>query len=143
MCRIVTPVRAPTGVGLQLRQLVQTVERSGLVALGQGRIVEYGLDKIVDGSLQDEDRLSDVKKLGGAFADDVDAQDFFGLPVEDELQAAGGVSADLTAGDLAVVPDADLVRHVLVRQLLFGLSQERDLGNGVHAERIVGGIRVD
>ena len=61
--------------------------------------------------------------------------------VEDELEPAGGVAADLAAGDLAVVSDADLVGDVLVGELLLGLADEADLGDGVDAVGVEAGIR--
>ena len=86
------------------------------------------------------DRLADVDQLGGALADDVHAEHLAGVAMEDELEAAGGVAANLAAGDLAVVGHADFVGHVFVGQLLLGLADEADLGNGVDAVGIKAGI---
>src|SRR5437016_12878958 len=124
-------------------QLVQAVKRGGLVAFGQGRIIEDRVDEVFDRAFQDEDRLPDMEKLRRAVANDVNAQQLFGLAVEDELQPAGGVPHDLPARDLAIVSDADFVGHVLFGELLLGFSDERDLGNGIDAVRVTRGVRVD
>ncbi len=128
---------------LEPRQLVQAVKCRGLVALGKSRIVENGIDKVVDGSLEDHDRLPDVEQFARAFADDVHAEHFPGLTMEDELQPPGGVAANLTARDLAIIGDADLVGHVLIGKLLLGLAGERDFGNRVDAIRIRRRIRMN
>ena len=76
----------------------------------------------------------------GAFADDVHAEHLARVAMEDELESARGVAANLAAGDLAIVGHADLVGHVLVGQLLLGLADEADLGNGVDAVGIKAGV---
>ena len=53
--------------------------------------------------------------------------------MEDQLQAAGGVAANLAARDLAIVGHAHFVGHVFVGELLFGLADEADLRDGVNA----------
>ena len=53
--------------------------------------------------------------------------------MEHNLQAAGSVAANLAARDLAIVGDADLIRYVLIRELLFRFADERNLWNGVDA----------
>jgi hypothetical protein len=60
--------------------------------------------------------------------------------MEDELEAAGGVAANLAAGGLAIVGHADFVGHVFVGELLFGLADEADLGDGVDAVGIEAGV---
>ncbi len=76
----------------------------------------------------------------GAFADDVHAENLARVAMEDELQAAGGVAANLAARGLAIVGHADFVGHVFVGQLLFGFADEADLGNGVDAVGIKAGV---
>ena len=53
---------------------IQAVERGHLVALGQRRIVEHGVDEVLQLAAQRHHRLSDVQQLARAFADDVHAE---------------------------------------------------------------------
>src|SRR5689334_17708712 len=62
--------------------------------------------------------------------------------MEDDLEAAGGVAANLSAADLSVVSDADFVGYVFIRELLLGLADEGDFRDGVDAVGIVGRIGV-
>src|ERR1043166_6401294 len=135
----------PTPIPLlsETRELVDAVEGGGLVALGERRVVEDRVDEVVNRALQGHHGLADVQNLGRALADDVDAEYLARLAVEDDLQASGGVAAYLAAGYLAVVCDADLVGHVLVRQLLLGLADEGDFRNGVDAVRVVGRVGLE
>lgn len=50
----------------RLAEAVQAVERSSFVTLGQGRIIENGLDEPGDLSFELEDRLADVEQFGFA-----------------------------------------------------------------------------
>src|ERR1700738_1123177 len=93
---LATEIAAP----LRPSELVQSVERRGLVALGQSRVVKDRVDEILHRSLEDHHGLADVQQLAGAVTDDVDPQDLAGLTMEDQLEASGGVAADLAAGDL-------------------------------------------
>src|ERR1700733_11613513 len=139
ICRVAsTPIVCPIVdiSTLQTRQFVQAVERGGLITLGQRRIVENGIHKVIHGPLQDHDRLADMQQLGCPFSDDVDAEDFPGLAMKDQLQAAGSVAADLAARDLAIVSHAHLVGRIFLGQLLFGLTDKRNLRDGVNAVRI-------
>src|SRR5215469_1657115 len=120
----------------------ETVEGRRLVALRQRWIVEDRGDEVVHGSIERHDGLPDVDQLACAFADDVDAEHLAGVAMEDELEAAGGIAADLAARYFAVVGHADFVGHVLVGQLLFCFADEADFGNGVDAVGIKAGIRV-
>lgn len=90
-------------------QFVEPVEGGCLVAFGQCRVIQHGVDEILHPAFENHHRLSDVEQFGGALADDVDAQEFLRLPVEEQLQPAGGVASNGPARDLAVVGDADLV----------------------------------
>ena len=85
---------------------------------------------------QDHHGLADVQQLGGAVADDVDPQDLAGLAVKNQLEASGGIAADLAAGDLAIIRHADFIGNVFVGELLLGLADEGDFGNGVDPVRI-------
>src|ERR1700759_3323716 len=63
--------------------------------------------------------------------------------MEEELEAAFGVAADLAPGDFAVVGDADFVGNVGFGELLFGFADEGNLRNGVDAVGIAFGIAAD
>src|SRR2546429_4483864 len=59
-----------------LGQFVEPVERRGLVALRQGRIIENGVHEIFDRTLQRENRLANVQQLRRTFTNDVHAEQF-------------------------------------------------------------------
>src|SRR5260370_40078689 len=82
---------------LETRELVHAVERRGLVAFGQRRVIENRFDKIVDLAIENQHGLPDVQQLRRAFADDVDAQQLARLAMEDQLEPSGGVAGNLTA----------------------------------------------
>ena len=84
--------------------------------------------------------LADVHQFARAFADDMHAEHLAGVAMKDELQAAGGVAANLAARGFAIIRHAHFVGHVFVGQLLFGLADEADFGNGVDAVGIKAGI---
>src|SRR5262249_27382722 len=119
-----------------LPDLVHSVERGDLVGLGQGRVVEDGVDQVVDGAAAAHDRLPDVDQLGGAGAEHVDAEQPVVGQRNKELQHAVGVADDLAAGELPVAGDPHLERHVLLGELLLGLPDVADLGDAVDADRL-------
>ena len=121
-------------------QAAESVESRGLVALGKSWIVEYGVDEVFDRAAEDHDGLADVHQFAGAFADDVDAENFAGVAVKDELEAARGVAANLAAGGFAIERHADFIRHVFIGELFLGFADEADFGNGVDAVGIEAGI---
>ena len=121
-------------------QAAQAIEGGHLVALGEGGVVEDGVDEVVHRAAQGHHRLADVDQLAGALADNVHAQHLAGVAMEDELEPAGGIAANLAARHLAIVGHAHFVGNVLVGQLLFGLADEADLGNGVDAVGIEAGV---
>src|SRR5579883_1370456 len=133
---------APNSRFAESGELVEAVERRSLVAFRQGRVVKDGIDEVIHGSAENHDGLADVQQLGGALADDVDAQHLLRFAMEDDLQASGGVAADLAAGDLSIKSHADLVRNVFVGKLLLGLADERNFGDGEDAVRIAGRVGV-
>ena len=114
-------------------QAAEAVKCRGLVALGESGVVEDRVDEVVDGAAQDHHGLADVHQFAGAFADDVDAQNLARVAMEDELEAAGGVAANLAASDFAIEGHADFVGNIFVGELLFGFADEADFGNGVDA----------
>ena len=81
---------------------VDAVEGRDLVAFRQGRVVEHGLDEVVDRAAERQHRLADVDQLARPLADDVDAEQLAGLAVKDQLQEPGNIAEDLAARDLLV-----------------------------------------
>ena len=71
--------------------------------------------EVVEFAAERHHGLADVQQLTGPFADDVHAKNGVCFTVEDELQPAGCVSANLPAGNLAIVRDAYFVRERLRR----------------------------
>src|SRR5262245_17920560 len=55
-------------------QLVGGIVGGNLIALGQCRVIEYGLEKIVESAAQREHGLSNMNKFGGAAADAMTTQ---------------------------------------------------------------------
>src|SRR3569623_412058 len=121
----------------ELGHTVEGVEGGELVGLGEGRVVEGVLDEVVDGAAEVEDGLSEKYELGGAFADDVGAEEFAALEVEDQLHQAAFDAHDVAARGLAETTDADLVVEALVAHLLLGHADGGDFRNGVEAIRKV------
>src|SRR3569623_2354377 len=119
----------------ELGHTVEGVDGGDLVGLREGRVVEGVLDEVVDGAAEVEDGLSDMYELGGAFADDVCAEELAALEVEDQLHHAAFDAHDVAAGGLAETTDADLVVEALVAHLLLGHADGGDFGNGVDAVR--------
>ena len=136
-------MRKPIPASSNPRQFVDTVEGRHLIAFGQGRIVEYGIHEIIHGAFQDHHGLADVQQLAGALADDVHAQQFARLAMENQLEPAGGIAANLAARGLSIVGQAHFVRRVLLGQLFFGLPDERNLGDGVNAVGVGSAVGFD
>jgi hypothetical protein len=44
-------------------QLVQPIEGGGFVAFGQGRVIEYSIDKIIYCAFEREDRLPNMQQF--------------------------------------------------------------------------------
>src|SRR6476620_10024926 len=90
---------------------VDAVEGRDLVAFRERRVIEHGVDEVVDRSAERQHRLADVDQLAGTLADNVDAEQLAGLAMKDQLQEPGNVAEDLAAGDLLVARLADLIRR--------------------------------
>ncbi len=106
------------------RSLLSAVKCSGFVTFGQSRVIEYSVDEVLDGPAERKDGLTDVEEFARTLPDDVHAEDAFGFAVEDELQAAGGIAADLTAGNLAIICHPDFIGDILrFGQLFFRLGR--------------------
>src|SRR6266568_342529 len=127
---------AELGEARDLAHLVRRVESGDFVRLGQSRVVEDGFDQVVDGATAAHDRLPDVDKLGGAGAEDVDAEQRPVLKRYQELEHAVGVTDDLPAGKFPVPGDPHFERHVSLCELIFRPPDEADLGNAVYADRL-------
>jgi hypothetical protein len=93
-----------------------------------------------------------VDELGGAFADDMGAEQSAALEREDKLQEAGVDAHDMAARGLAETRDADLIGDACGPHLFFRLADGRDFRHGVdaigkgfrrrrqrHAEGVAGG----
>src|SRR5579872_4040245 len=96
-------------INLVAVQAAEAVEGGGFVALGEGGIVEDGIDEVFDGAAHDHDCLANVNEFAGTFANDVDAEDFAGVFMKDQFEAAGSVSADLATRGFAIEGHADFV----------------------------------
>src|SRR5256885_9571921 len=92
-------------------ELVGGVEGRDLVALGERRVVEDGVEEVVEPPAQTEHGLADVNELGGPGADRVDAEQPTRLTMEEELHQPRIIADDLSACDLAIARDAGLVRN--------------------------------
>src|SRR5262249_35635572 len=82
-------------------QLVRGVVGGDLVALGQGGVVEDGLQEVVEAAAQAEHGLADVDQLGGLRADAMGAQQPAVLAVEDHLEQPRVVTQDPAPGELS------------------------------------------
>src|SRR5580693_9351694 len=118
------------------RELVQSVEGGSLVAFSQRWVVEDRLDKIFDRPTQNHHRLPDVEQFTRAFANDVHAEQEPRLAVENQLEAAGCIAANLTPRNLPVVSHSHLERHIFIGKLLFGFADKRNLRDRVDPVRI-------
>src|SRR5271170_2082242 len=125
------------------RQTVNSIESGGLITFGQRWEVKHSLDEVIHCAIQGHDRLPDMDQLGRALADDMYAQYRPVFAMKDELEASGGVAANLAARDLPVVGHAYFIWNVLIGELLFRLADKRDLRDGVNAIRIDTGVGVD
>src|SRR5262245_50459289 len=76
---------------------VDAVKRSGLVTLGQRRVVEHGVDEVIDVAAEAQHGLADVYQLRRLGADDVDAEQPPVLAMKDQLQQARTVAENLAA----------------------------------------------
>src|SRR6266702_3680604 len=132
-----------SGDGLTPGQFIQAVERRRLVTLRQRRIIEYRIHEILYRPFQREYCLPDVQQLRGAFSDDVHAEEFLGGRIENQLQAARGVSANLASRNFAEVSHSNFVGNFLVCQLLFRLSDERNLWNRLNSVGISRAVGMD
>ncbi len=72
--RLSRPPTASARERVQRADLVGHVQRGHLVRLGQRRVVEHGVDEVVDGAAAAHDRLPDVHEVGGAGAEHVHAR---------------------------------------------------------------------
>src|SRR5260370_16993624 len=66
------PKELPPRPGPSEAELVRGVQCGDLIALGEGRVVEHGLQEVVESAAQTQHALPDVDQLGGAAANAVD-----------------------------------------------------------------------
>ena len=73
-------ISAKNAIPLRRRRFIvvgEFIERrqgGDFVTLGEGRIIEYRIDEVIQFAAVGDDRLADMDKLGGALADHVDAE---------------------------------------------------------------------
>ena len=63
------------------------------------------------------------------------------LAMENQLQAAGGIAANLAARYFTIIRNAHFIRCALFRQLLFGFADERNFRNRINSVGIILRIR--
>src|SRR5215469_6722654 len=112
-------------------QPAEPVECGCLVALCECRVIEDGVDEVIDCAPEDHHSLANVHKFARALANDMHSQHLAGVAMEDQLQPPRGVAANLSARSLPVERHADLVWHILIGQLLLGLADKADLRDRV------------
>ena len=104
------------------------VECGGLVALGEGGIVKNCIDEVVNRSAKRHNGLADMNELRSSLADDVNAEDLARVTVEDQLEPASGVPANLSPCSLTIVGHSNFVRDVFVGELFLSFPNEADFG---------------
>src|SRR5260370_10580571 len=114
MCRCAIAARRKTPT-----EAIDPIQRSGLVALCQGRIVEDGVDEVFDPPAKGHDRLADVYQFARAFAQYVNTQQFMCIKFKDQLEDTGAVADYLPTRDLTILRFADLVWNALFSQIFF------------------------
>src|SRR5579859_7480971 len=93
----VVPIRGPqesVARRASSSQFVQPVESRGLITFRQRRVVEDRVSEIVHRAFERKNRLADVQQLRRAFSYDMHAKQFLCVRPENQLQPAGGVSAN-------------------------------------------------
>ena len=78
--------------------------------------------------------MSNVNQFGGAFADDMRAEQAVILEMEQQFQQAFAQAQDLAAGSFAEPRDAGFVRHFGRFELFFGLANHAHFRDRVDAE---------
>ena len=96
------------------RQFIERIQRCHLITFRQRRIIEHGLQEIVQISSEIAHGLPDVNQFGGACSDGVDTEEVPVLPMKQQLQQPAVVSQNLPACDLAVASDSGLIRDPLL-----------------------------
>src|SRR5260370_25237321 len=80
------PKELPPRPGPSEAELVRGVQCGDLIALGEGRVVEHGLQEVVESAAQTQHGLPDVDQLRGAAANAVDPEQPPALSVEAHLE---------------------------------------------------------
>src|SRR5713226_9372004 len=108
---------------------VQAVERGVLVTLRERRIVENGIDEIVNFAAERKDCLPDMHQFNGALANNVNAEQLTAIAMEQQLHETDTVAEDLAARQFTIRRLAGLIRNALFGQFFFVFSDKRDLRN--------------
>src|ERR1700733_6637301 len=137
---MVLPMRPPYSLVRRPGKPVDAVERGSLVALGKGGVIEHRINKVVQCTAERHNSLADVQQFAGALADDVHAQQVSCLAMENDLQASGGMAADLSPGGLAIISDAYFVGHVFIGELFLRLADKRNLRDRINPIGVVARI---
>src|SRR5258708_37377663 len=111
------PKELPWRPGPSEAELVRGVQCGDLIALGEGRVVEHGLQEVVESAAQTQHGLPDVDQLAGAAANAVDPEQPPVLSAEEHLKHPAVVAQDLPAGNLSGARDAGHVGDLVRRQL--------------------------
>src|SRR5690606_1692078 len=112
----------------------QSIQRRYPVGFGHGRVVEGGVDEILDGiglTLLVHDGLADMYDLRRLVTEAVNTQHLQRLAVEQDLQHPDRFATDLCPRGVLEERLANLVGNLVGGQLPLGLAQRTDLRNGV------------
>src|SRR6266851_4174074 len=109
---LICPMSRGEGIVPSEAELVRGVQRGDLIALGEGGIVEHGLQEVVEPAAQAQHGLPDVYELGRARTNAVDPEQPPVLPVEQHLEHPAVVAQDLPAGNLSEIGRASCRERV-------------------------------
>src|SRR6185369_11807117 len=109
------------------------------IGLAESRIVKDLLDEFVDGQALVEDEHAGVDELGGDFADDADAEQFFVGAGEDEFQHAESIAGNVAACVVRVVRAASAKIDLFFAAGIFRFADGGNLRNRVNPHGKHGG----
>ena len=105
-------------------QAIQPVECGVLIALCERGIVEDRIDEVVNAATQCQHRLTNMDEFDGVLSDNVNAEQFAGLTVKQQLHKTDRIADDLSTRQFAIRSLASLVRNFLFGQFLFVAANE-------------------
>src|SRR5713101_823577 len=114
-------------------EIAEAVVGRVFVRLAERGVIENLLDEFVDGKAVIQHHHADVNEFGGVFADHADAEELLIGAGEDELEHAGGVASDVSAGVVFIKRAAHDVFDFLFLAGFFVLARRRNLRDGVNA----------